>query len=185
MITELRARPARTYAVLGRFPDDRTRGGLLDAVWNGRTVTVENAGPPGNQRSHSPYALADTHEDALARAWAAGALAQRMIGDARRRASEPHPGRNVRSLATRGKNKGLTGTVRMVRVNHHNTRRTALELVVDLHGSDEQRVWDIELTRCIDADPVVYTTQISNQAAHQAATLSWQSLARLLDLRDT
>lgn len=166
---------APAYAVLGTFRDTRHHG-RFDVGWNGRAVTVTRIDDTADTH---PYTIpADTGQDQLARTWAAGGLAYRMIADATRRAHEPHPGRTVRSLTTRGRHKGATGLVKRVGVDHE-----AAKLRVLVQFGTELRWLSADRVEVIGGVGHVPTESLTNQAAHLAATMSWASLAMLLGMR--
>lgn len=148
----------------------------MDLVWTGSAVAAAPAGSGALQ-------AADAHADALARAWAAGALSQLMIAQERQRASEPHPGRTVRSTSTRGKNTGVVGQVIHVEVNHHNTRRTALRLQVRLASTGELRWLDADKVQVTAGFGEVRADAITQRAAHLAMSCSWATLSIHLGMR--
>lgn len=172
-----------TYEVLGTFEDPADPASTyFEVAWNGRRVVCVCTG--SRQRG---FRLADDTPAAddvqrLARAWAAGALTQRMIQEEKERSVKPHPGRIVRSMLTRGQHVGAVGTVKRVEINCYTPGQTTLRLLVDLHNGgshwfDEHRVQVIGGFGDVNVDA------IADKAAHLAHTSSWGSLARLLDLR--
>lgn len=165
-MTETMTRPAR----LGL-------SGGFTLHWTGRTVTCQPA-----RAGDTDEPCADHAQDQMARAWAAGALAQRMIAQEQRRAAEPHPERTVRSLATRGKNAGVTGRVVRVEVNHYNTARTELRVLVELADSGEQRWMDADKVQVTAGFGSVREEQTAQRAAHLAFTCTWATLATHLGL---
>jgi hypothetical protein len=146
--------------------------------WTGRAVTCA---PTRAGDAHGPQA--DAAEDRLARAWTAGALTQLMIAQERQRAAQPHPQRDVRSLTRAGKNKGVIGRVVRVEVNHFNTERTELRVLIALAATGEQRWMDADKVEVTGGFGQVREDRIAERAAHLAATCTWATLATHLGMR--
>lgn len=153
---------------------DSTRRGV-PIMWTGTSIATGYA--------ETWPATADPTHHRTARAYAAQALTLLLIQQSYQRAREPHPGRTVRSLTTRGKNHGVTGLITLTEVNHYNHMRTELRLRVRLDGTGENR-W-LEADRCeVTSYGTVDTAAIARHAAHLAASSSWPMLVRLLGLSD-
>ena len=146
-------------------------------LWTGRAVTCQRTREGEGERPR-----ADHGQDQMARAWAAGALAQHMIAQERRRAAEPHPQRTVRSLTSRGPNVGVTGRVLRVDVNHYNTKRRELRVLISVADTGEQRWLDADKVEVTEGFGEVREDQITARAAHLAFTCSWATLARHLEM---
>lgn len=170
------------YAVLGTYQDHH-HGTCFEIAWTGHCVEVICVGTRELPHPWSDNTPATPEEDLLARAWTVGPLARDLIDRAAVRSREPHPGRVVQSTTTRGKNKGVTGTVKRVEVNYHNHTRTAFLLTVELDGG-QRRTLRGDQVQVIAGFGRVPTANLAAHAADMAFTMSWKTLTRHMGLRD-
>lgn len=174
-----------TWAVLDRFESNGYHDSdFFEITWDGKEVTVHCTGTTaaaGAFFTNSPKATKT--EDGYARAWAHRKLAAILLAEEGKRALEPHEGRIVRSLTTRGKNVGVTGTVRRVELNTY-YRGEGQRYRLEVETADGTRRWldahRVEVTGGFgEIDPAAQ----NRKAAYLAQTASWLTLARHLGMR--
>lgn len=179
----LAVRPAE-ITVLGTFEDNGYHDSDFYAiVWDGCDVTVKIIGTTRGVMSYVPQRPATPAEDAEARSDVAPRLAEIFLKQEEERSREPHEGRLVRSLTTRGKNKGFTGTVRKVEVNNWVKGRTAYRLKIEAENGEV--TWmDSDKVEVIGGYGFVDRAAIFARSIAIARHSSWLRLVHLLGLRN-
>ena len=175
-----------TWIVLDRFE----RNGYHDSdfyeiIWTGAAVEVKCTGTTagaGAFFSKNPEATAT--QECRARAWAHQQLAGKLMAEEGRRAFEPHEGRTVKSLTTRGKNVGVEGVVRKVELNTY-YRGEGERYRLEVECADGSRRWlDSHRVEVIAGFGEVNPAVIGRKARHLAYTACWRTLARHLGMRE-
>lgn len=176
-----------TWAVLDRFEHNGYHDSdFYEITWDGYRVGVQCTGSTsyaGGFFTANPKATAT--EDGRARAWAHVQLAARLMAEEGKRAFEPHEGRTVRSLTTRGKNVGVTGVVRRVELNTYYRGDNGPRYRLEVQTADGSRRWlDAHRVEVTAGFGEVSAADQGRKARHLAYTASWATLARHLGLRD-
>lgn len=176
-----------TWAVLGRFEQNGYNDSdFFEITWDGNRVSVECTGSTSYAGGFfSANEMATTSQDGRARAWAHQQLAAKFMAEEGKRAFEPHEGRTVRSLTTRGKNVGVTGVVRKVELNTYYRGNDGPRYRIEVQTADGGRRWlDAHRVEVTGGFGEVSAAEQGRKARHLAYTASWGTLARHLGLRD-
>lgn len=149
------------------------------AVWDGenvRTVTYAST----RYWTYRNNAEVDATEDVIAAAteWYRALYITFAVLDAEEEAEVPSKGRTVRSLTTRGKNKGLVGEVRWYGEDSYAPRYAGITTVpmrvaVKVDGEDKLRYLPADRVEVIDPEPVALTGIIAR--AMVARPHNWRS----------
>lgn len=130
------------------------------------------------------HATVDATEEvqAAARAYLASKTAELNIEDAEANATVPVKGDEVRSLTTRGKNKGVVGIVKWIgddqfNYNHYSSKQPQV-VGIKVEGEEKLRYLPIERVERTSAREV-NEAEIREKAIAWAANANWRSLIGL------